>query len=48
MLQWEYTCVVIGAKDFHQKIQTLNNFGTHRWELIFIEQDVFYFKRPKQ
>lgn len=48
MQQWEYTCIEIGTTDFHESIKRLNNFGAHRWELIFIEQNVFYFKRPKQ
>lgn len=45
MTIWEYATAPLIS---HALQQILNQWGDDGWELVTVENDVAYFKRPKQ
>ena len=45
MTTWEYATAPLIS---HALQQILNQWGEDGWELVTVENDVAYFKRPKQ
>lgn len=51
--EWEYTSVAIPLWHNQSHIDTMNNYGKNRWELVQVVHSeslgfVHIFKRPKQ
>ncbi len=45
MQKWEYTMEVITAYG-EKKLERINELAKEGWELTFIQDTCFYFKRP--